>query len=226
MDPKARKMDATYDPADDGEDEAESPQQTRNLVPLAERPFAPPDNTETARETVWFNSTDVPIQLDVYVGHPAVLPNPKRLGRPLTWEERTAKRRYVIKPKQERAIPAEFDAEIQRFQCMDTDCSQNPFGCKNSEHRWMIVGGLCPQGLVRRGLQVRPILAPGLDDLKAREDAEKQATIDRLVRRDQDDRELLKLREELASTKSQLAKRDAELEAATAPTKTAPTTKK
>lgn len=216
MDPKARKIESAYDHADDGE---ETPQETRNLVPLAERPFAPPDNTETARETVWFNSTDNPIQIDVYVGHPAVLPNPKRMGRPLTWEERTAKRRYLIPAKGQRAIPSEFDAEIQRFQCMDTDCSQNPFGCKDPEHRWMIVGGLCPQGLVRRGLQVRPVLAPGLDDLKAREDVEKQRTIDRLVRQEQDKRELSKAQDELVELRTALAKRDAELESATAPAK-------
>ena len=176
------------------------------LIPLANRPHQVASPRETVQETVWYNATDRDICLELYVGRGATLPNPKHLGRQLTKDEKNATVTYVIEAKRARTIPSEFDAAIQRTQCLEAECSQRPLACKDQTHRWLIVGGLAPDGLQRRGLQHRPVLASGLDDSLARENAAKDKAINAMVTRSASDEELAAAKEELARVKSEKLK--------------------
>lgn len=178
------------------------------LVPLAERPFAPQDHTETAEETVWQNPNDQDVVLDLYVGIPLHIPRPSKTGRALTWEQRTGKRRYIIRAKSERAIPSEFDRAIQHIQCMEAECSQRPFDCKDRGHRWTIVGGLAPHNVIHKGMQHRPVLSPALDDIAMREQQEKENTIKALLSEQSSKRELERSQAEVEQLRAQLVERD------------------
>ena len=178
------------------------------LVPLAERPFAPQDHVETAEETVWQNPGSEDVVLDLYIGIPMHVPRPAKTGRPLTWEQRTGKRRYIIRANSERAIPSEFDRAIQHIQCLDAECSQRPFDCKDRTHRWVIVGGLAPNSLIRKGMQHRPALSPALDDIAMREQQEEKATIAALLSEQSSKRELARTQAELETLRAQLVERD------------------
>jgi hypothetical protein len=72
----------------------------RDLVPPAERPFAPNDHDETVEETIWRNVTSGDdlrdVAVDVYVGMQRGLQSLAK-KRPLSWEERTGKRRYIVR---------------------------------------------------------------------------------------------------------------------------------
>jgi hypothetical protein len=148
------------------------------LVPLAERPFAPPPDEDSERQTIWHNPTDKPVKLDLHYTTPkASFPI-----KPKGYEQRTGKRIYIIQPGATRAIPSEFDMAIQHTQCHHTDCLQMPFRCRSNEegHEKSIVGGFGPQ-LENRGSQSMPIrsgfitLAAALDDVEARRRAAEEA---------------------------------------------------
>lgn len=141
------------------------------LVPLADRPFLQAEMADSEKQTIWHNPTDRPVVLDLYVETPKPTP-----GRPPKgFEAKTGQRRYVIGPKETKAIPAMFDRGIQQTQCHHVDCLQMPFDCKSTEegHEKSIVGGLGPQ-LQNRGTQSMPLregfirLAEPLDDVEAR----------------------------------------------------------
>lgn len=146
------------------------------LVPLADRPFAPPPEQDSEQQTIWHNPTDRAVTLDIFVGTPLPSPGIKPKGI----EQRQGVRRYVIGPKETRALPAIYDIAIQHTQCQHTDCLQTPFICKSRDpdHVKVIVGGLGPQ-LHNKGTQTAPItsppmLSPALDDVEARRKAAEQ----------------------------------------------------
>ena len=148
------------------------------LIPLADRPFAPPPDQDSERQTIWHNPTALPVRLELHVA----TPRPSFPIKPVGFEQRTGKRVYVIQPGQTRAIPSEFDMAIQHTQCHHTDCLQRPFACRSNEegHEKSIVGGFGPQ-LENKGSQSMPIragfitIAPALDDVEARRKAAEEA---------------------------------------------------
>lgn len=199
-----------------------------SLVPLAEEPRLRRELQESVKETLWENVTDKDIPLEVYVGwattarpHPDLNtrdPELSRLSpRKLTREERTPTRLWIVKARSTRAIPEEFDMEIQRHQCTEPECTGNPLGCKDNTHRKMIVGGLVPQGLIKRGMQHRPVLSPVLDTLKKEAAAAEEKEIKALVMQKQAETALEEHKKEIAALKAALAKRDADTSSVEAP---------
>jgi hypothetical protein len=190
---------------------------TKDLVPIAERPFGPVDTEETVEETVWYNPTDHDVVLDLYVG---IQPNLKRFvlsGRKLTWEQRTGKRRYIIKAKTHRAIPSEFDQGIQQMQCMEAEHSQRPFDCRDRTHRKMIVGGLAPHSLVKGGMQHRPVVSQALVDSYAKEQKLKDAIATGLIEKSKKDLELQDAQRELEQLRAEKARLEQQLGQAASP---------
>lgn len=198
--------------------------QTKDLVPIAERPYGPADVEETVEETIWVNPSDADVVLDLYVGIPQVIRKPSKTGKALTWEQRTGKRRYIIRAHSERSIPSEFDMAIQHHQCQEGECSQAPFSCKNKKHRRMIVGGLAPHQLIMKGMQHRPAVSQSLDDTYAEAQAKKDATVEALIRRTENDHELAKAQEELRRLRDEMARKEAQNAAASSDVKEAATT--
>jgi hypothetical protein len=138
------------------------------FVPLAERVYPEPVRREFVHQTIWENTTDRDIYLDLHVGTtPVYSPKARAEWRECTQEERRERqsgtRKYVIRAKSKAAIPSEFDVAIQHTKCLDQDCSRKALYCKNRSHKRMIVAGLCPQGLVNMGWQHVPTISPALD---------------------------------------------------------------
>ena len=81
------------------------PEHTR--VEQAERPdYEPIEYANESKETIWENPEDHDVVLEIYIGG-------TNYGRkPRSWEEKTAQRRYVIRAKETRAIPDEFDQAV------------------------------------------------------------------------------------------------------------------
>src|ERR1700687_3758306 len=102
------------------DDEFMEPTPQEQLVPMAHREFEPDEFVETHQETIWYNPLDRDYVLPLYVGT-------KAMGTrhpPRNAEERTGIRRYTIKSKQRRALPAEFDIAIQHLQCTEFGCAK------------------------------------------------------------------------------------------------------
>ena len=150
------------------------------LVPLAQPVYldvkgkpgnAPPGHYDSHRETKWLNPTQKIVVIDVFIRTPVA---GGALAPPKNWEEKTGKQRFVWQPGETKALPHEFDRGIQEAKCLETECLQRPFNCKDPEHEHEIVGGYGPQ-LQNLGMQKRPRLAPALDDEMARKnDAERR----------------------------------------------------
>ncbi len=162
-------------------------------------------------------------------------------GKQLTWEQRTGKRRYIIraagqclealrdndhdprtcknadhkKTTGERAIPSEFDMAIQHYSCQESECSQRPFACKDRTHRRAVVGGLAPSQLVNRGMQHRPVLSESLNDTYAQQQAAKERTVNALLANAENDRRLQDAQSEVQRLTAEIARKEAELRAAT-----------
>lgn len=184
---------------------------SKDLVPIAERPYGPVDTEETVEETVWHNPTEHDVVLDLYVG---IQPNLRRFvlsGKKLTWEQRTGKRRYIIRAKTSRAIPSEFDQGIQQMQCLDPEHSQRPFDCRDRTHRKMIVGGLAPHSLVKGGMQHRPLISQALVDSYDQEQKLRNKIADGLIDQSKKDIELKAAQEELARLRDEIARKEAQL---------------
>lgn len=226
---------------------------SRDLVPLAERPFAPEDHAETVEETVWYNPGAEDVVLDLYVGVQKGMQQLRQKlraeGKQLTWEQRTGKRRYIIRAKGqciealkagnhdaracqdashpktsgERAIPSEFDMAIQHHQCMEPECSQRPSACKNRTHRKSIVGGHAPAQLVMKGMQHRPKLSDGLNDIYAAQQAAQKETVEALIRRSEDDQRLSEAQETIRRLNAEISRKEAELKGASGPVREAAT---
>jgi len=157
-----------------------STQEPQDFYPQADQPFAAPaEYLETSRETIWFNPTDKDCVLDVHIGttpcySKAAQEAWRRMRPEQKWEARTGRRRYVIKAGQTKAIPRDFDLEIQQTQCLETSCLQRPLYCTDPSHHRIVVAGLGPQ-LVNRGWQEVPRLHPSLDTRAAQTEQAMQA---------------------------------------------------
>jgi hypothetical protein len=195
----------------------------KDLVPAAERPYAPVDHQETVAETIWHNPTEKDVVLDLYVGIPNNLRGLVRSGKRLTWEQRTGKRRYIIKAKSRRAIPSEFDMAIQHMQCQDPsgECSQKPFECKNRAHRRTIIGGLAPHTLVMEGLQHRPTVSDALDDKYAAAQAHREKVAEALIAKSDNEVALKDATEELRRLREEIARKELQLGSVSEPVKEA-----
>lgn len=182
----------------------------RPLIPRAEQPGAPIEGVETVEETIWQNTTDRDVVLDLYVGVPPLvnLRAAIRSGKRLTWEQRTGKRRYIIRARSERAIPSEFDTAIQQHQCLEPECSQRPLACKDKTHRHAVVGGLAPKQLVMKGCQHRPVISAALDDRHAAEQAAKEKTVEALLAKSENEVKLQQAQEELERLRAEVARKE------------------
>jgi hypothetical protein len=143
-------------------DDFDEPTPAEQLVPLAQRDFSPSDFIETQQETVWYNPLDRDYVLDLHVGTKPMGPKLP----PRNHEQKHGTRRYTIRAKDRRAIPAEFDIAIQHLQCQEYGCNMRSHHCRNPKHSRVIVGGLGPH-LYNLGIQNRPVMAASLNEAEA-----------------------------------------------------------
>jgi hypothetical protein len=182
-------------------DEEDAPEYTpaEQLVPLAERDFAPVEFIETQQETIWYNPLDRDYTLDLYVGT-------KPMGNrhpPRSHEQRMGTRRYVIKSKDRRAIPSEFDIAVQHLQCTEYGCANRAHHCRNPKHRRVIVGGLGPH-LQNLGLQNRPLMSDALNEHEAAKKAAVERAKQALLETEAKKEALVIAQAELDQTKAEL----------------------
>lgn len=196
-------------------------QSTQPFIPLAERPFATPEETDIRHETVWENPTDQDIHLDLYVGTvPVYSPQAKAKWRDCTrqqlFERQKGIRRYVIPARSKRAIPAEFDRGIQAYKCMEDGCTGRVLYCTDHSHRKQTIGGLAP-ALINHGLQHRPTLHPSLDTALMKQEAAQQAQAEAIAAKNSAESRLIianemvaKAQEEARDGANRLARSEAE----------------
>jgi len=153
--------------------------EARDIVPLAERAYPPPQGEEDSQQqTIWRNPTERTVKLEIQIETPKPGKRLNAQGQPriMTYDEKHGTHTYYVKAGEEKALPSEYDRQIQTYQCHHIDCLHAPFDCKNftdEGHEKTTVAGCGPQ-LERLGSQrvrIQPgfiQLSPALDDVAAR----------------------------------------------------------
>lgn len=164
------------------------PYSGRPLVPPADREFIPSHELETAQETIWFNPTDKPVVLKLYIGvTPCRSQAAKRQFRSMSpmqqREFRTGIRTFIIPPGSRRSLHSDFDMGVQQYVCLEQECVNNKLYCRDRTHHKMVVGGYGPQ-LVNESVQHRPQVHPSLNEAAALEKASREAAEQLLRERD------------------------------------------
>ena len=160
----------------------------------AEMPASLRDSHE---ETKWHNPTNQAIVAEIQVASP-------QPGRPpRNWEEKTGLRRYVWQPGETKALPFEYGRALQQTRCVENECIQMPFACRDPEHQHSIVGGLAPM-LENLGMQKRPIMHESLDDEAARLKEAERKEFDAFRRQQAAEREVIRARAEAEIAKTDI----------------------
>jgi hypothetical protein len=132
-----------------------------NVAP-ADEPFARERDPEYATDTVWENPTQADVVLDLHVGTTPVYGSAEQKARiTASWGPQEFKgiRRFVVKAKSKARIPSEFDQGIQQTRCLEAQCAFQPTICRNPRHRMAVIGGLGPQLINRRKIQLRQVVS-------------------------------------------------------------------
>lgn len=183
-----------------------------DFIPPADTPHTHHESViRDEHDTVWENPLATDVKLHLHIGTTPVYGAPEN-RRPLSMEQRTGIRTYVIPAKSSRAIPVEFDKAIQDTICSDPMCMAPKYKCRDKSHPRTIVGGLGPY-LINRGAQVRPKLHPSLDSLQADKRAAEEAAIKALQERAEYERRALVAEGNVELKAKELAAREAELSA-------------